>query len=411
MPRVDHRSLLILPPFPLLIFMACEPGNPPGQGVLRWDSAGIEIVETHVPAWSGENAWAVDTGPALTIGTVEGEDPHLFGGIVGAARLEDGTIVVGDGLLLEVRAYDGDGKYLKTVAGPGEGPGELGRFTRLVKCGKDRLYVEEPWNNRVTVFNPDLAFETRIPLLQPTQLQGSVFPHGPYHWACSSSGDFLAIGWGEADPAFRRSRQAALYIDTAPVWILDSLGVEIVEFGDYPVSERVLIPGLADMPHPLGRSTSLALGDTLAYIGTSERLEILVHRRSGGLARILRSPSEDPSIQPEKLERYGSADLTEDERSDWDRLENVGLEAPGAIPAYTELRIDGDGFLWIKRFQWPWESRGRWGVFSPDGIFLGHVVMPDKLTVFEIGRDFVLGGTKDEWDVERIQLHVLRRGH
>jgi hypothetical protein len=48
-----------------------------------------------------------------------------------------------------------------------------------------------------------------------------------------------------------------------------------------------------------------------------------------------------------------------------------------------------------------------WDVYAPSGACLGTVRMPDGLTVFEIGEDYVLGKTAAQSDAERVQLHRL----
>jgi hypothetical protein len=48
-------------------------------------------------------------------------------------------------------------------------------------------------------------------------------------------------------------------------------------------------------------------------------------------------------------------------------------------------------------------------IFAPDGEWLGTIALPDRLTVLEIGSDYVLGVWRDEFDVERVQLLTLER--
>ena len=82
---------------------------------------------------------------------------------------------------------------------------------------------------------------------------------------------------------------------------------------------------------------------------------------------------------------------------------------PPAMPAFTDFLPDSEGNLWVKRFHPPWEEGNRWGVFSRDGDFLGHVDMPIGLEVMDITTDHVLGVIRDDLDVERVELLALRR--
>ena len=46
---------------------------------------------------------------------------------------------------------------------------------------------------------------------------------------------------------------------------------------------------------------------------------------------------------------------------------------------------------------------------SPDGEFYGNVDMPIGLDVMDITADYVLGVTRDDLDVKRVELRALRR--
>jgi hypothetical protein len=50
-----------------------------------------------------------------------------------------------------------------------------------------------------------------------------------------------------------------------------------------------------------------------------------------------------------------------------------------------------------------------WDVYDPDGVYLGIVRMPRGMRVLEIGLDHVLGTSRDDLDVEYVELHALHR--
>ena len=85
------------------------------------------------------------------------------------------------------------------------------------------------------------------------------------------------------------------------------------------------------------------------------------------------------------------------------------MPMPPTMPAFTDFLLDSEGNLWVKRFHPSWEEGNRWGVFSPDGEFYGNVDMPIGLEVMDITADYVLGVTRDDLDVERVELLALRR--
>ena len=48
-------------------------------------------------------------------------------------------------------------------------------------------------------------------------------------------------------------------------------------------------------------------------------------------------------------------------------------------------------------------------MFSPDGEFYGNVDMPIGYDVMDITGDYELGVTRDDLDVDRVELRALRR--
>src|SRR5690606_34032128 len=102
----------------LLLAVACGAGCAADSGtrsapVLRRDSAGVAIVETPAEAWADDERWSVDPEPRLVIGLEESDAPYLWGKIVGATRLSDGSFAVADGQAAEIRFFDATGQFLR----------------------------------------------------------------------------------------------------------------------------------------------------------------------------------------------------------------------------------------------------------------------------------------------------------
>lgn len=377
--------------------------------VLRRDSAGVAIVETPSEAWADEERWSVYPEPSLVIGLEEGDAAYLWGEIVGVTRLRDGSFAVADRQAAEIRFFDATGRFLRTAGRQGGGPGEFHYLHALWACGEGRLYTWDRRRNRVAQWDTDGRLEREFDLLEPYSDRG----WGPYRALCSPRGDFLAVGWGETPTMMGRVTQSQLLEHTSPVWLLDSLAQPVAELGTFLIADRVLIVsprgGGTTGPHPLGRVTQFAIDSQHVYVATSERLEILVYRRDGSLARILRGPPQDLRIDDALLDRYLAGGAPSSDSMILARIRQAELPLPAGLPAIAGIELDPGGNIWVKRFQLPWEHAERWGVFAADGVFLGHVDMPLRFTVHEIGDDYVLGVARDEVGVERVQVHTLRR--
>jgi hypothetical protein len=73
------------------------------------------------------------------------------------------------------------------------------------------------------------------------------------------------------------------------------------------------------------------------------------------------------------------------------------------------MLADHDGNLWVFETYRPGEYRNEWTVFSTEGVWLGRVVLPARLTPAQVGRDFVLGRWVDSDGFAHIRKHALRK--
>ena len=92
----------------------------------------------------------------LRFGSLEGDDPNLiFGDIRGVQAASDGTIYVLDYQSTEVRAYDPEGRYLRTVARKGEGPGEITEANGILLSGDTLLWMNDHARWVIVGVDPD----------------------------------------------------------------------------------------------------------------------------------------------------------------------------------------------------------------------------------------------------------------
>lgn len=82
-----------------------------------------------------------------------------------------------------------------------------------------------------------------------------------------------------------------------------------------------------------------------------------------------------------------------------------------ADPIFSSVFVDRLDHLWVEEFELPGQARpgSLWTVFDPGGRVLGFVETPDRLEIFEIGEDYILGRSWDEMYVEYVQLWALER--
>jgi hypothetical protein len=86
------------------------------------------------------------------------------------------------------------------------------------------------------------------------------------------------------------------------------------------------------------------------------------------------------------------------------------------LPPYSAILLDELGNLWVEEYRGPIPTErapvsnaSAWSVFSPDGIWLGNVEMPDGFVLRVITLDRVLGFMIDEFDVKEVYAYRLHR--
>ena len=136
---------------------ACQEERQGSTGPLSvtTDSAGIEIVENARPPDDSRLGWRIGSGPTVSIGEVEGEDPYLLHDVSDAMMLGDGQIVVANSGTSELRVFNGSGTHVSTWGGEGEGPGEFSWLRAFEPWPGDSLLAWYGPRRDISVFDAD----------------------------------------------------------------------------------------------------------------------------------------------------------------------------------------------------------------------------------------------------------------
>jgi hypothetical protein len=143
------------------------------------------------------------------------------------------------------------------------------------------------------------------------------------------------------------------------------------------------------------------------YIGTGEGISVRVIE-DGALVRIQRTVTENLVLDDAMRSAYLNADSTLVNT----RYRNMVVLAeafPPEVPGFTELLASAGGYVWAKRFSMLGVNENSWGVFDPDGLFLGNVDLPNRFSLMEVSDDYLLGVSRDDLDVERVELYSVTK--
>lgn len=164
-------------------------------------------------------------------------------------------------------------------------------------------------------------------------------------------------------------------------------------------------------PRPLGKTTSLAMGNGWLYVGTADSASVEAYGMDGQGSQILRV-----GVDPRKPSREHVENALEDFlmvvpafMREEVRHAVLAEPVPSQLPPYSMLFADHEGVLWAV-LSAPGDGRTRLRAIRNDGAILADVQVPVELTVFEIGDDYVLGRYQDEIGRPYIVLFNLHRG-
>ncbi len=101
--------------------------------------------------WGEGDEWEVTE--EVRIGQVDGDGPDVFGSIGLLEVDEAGRFYVFERQAQELRVFDAEGNYVRTVGGKGSGPGEFSQVIGMDWAPDGSLWMVDPANNRISVFD------------------------------------------------------------------------------------------------------------------------------------------------------------------------------------------------------------------------------------------------------------------
>lgn len=298
--------------------------------------------------------------PDLRLGTADGDGPELFGQVRDIEADALGRIYVLDTQAKEIRVFGSDGAHLRNIGRAGAGPGELEEPTGMEWGRHEHLWVEDPRNNRYTVFDTTGALVATHP--RNMNWRGFTWP-GYFDGAGRlylQDIDFSPEG-REERLVRRDSTMAAL--DTFPLPEYEPLIYELVRNG--------LTRMAAGVPFS-PRLQWLVARDGTLWFGVSGDYRLYQRALEGDTLRIVEREYEP--IPVTSAERGEALDL-EFYRDMAEQGADIDpARIPQFRPAWTSFTVDREGYLWVVP-QIPDSMATALDVFDPEGRYLGRRIV------------------------------------
>ena len=398
------RALAVL--VPALLLAACSPGRSShSEGLLSRETLpGGTVVVRYGPLPPGAILRAEGD---LRLGAVDGDPHYIFGDVRGIEAGRDGTIYVLDYQASEVRAFDREGRFLRTVATRGEGPGEITEANGMVLVHDSILWVQD--HGKMTMLGVDPAGEEvgRYPM-----------PVRSYGYIWSGTVDDAGRVWRKwnfsAEPSVYPPREGLTegssvaymvsYDPAADVRDSVYLGAERYR----TVISRNSQGGYSYWQIPFD-ARPIAAVDPEGTIWRTPATAYRVVRLSGRGDTLLVIESDTPAPPVTAADRSGYVERSAEQRfADRRALEEVAALMPETKPVIASLTADDEGRLWIGRAVAD-DADPEFDVFDGDGSYVGTVQLgfrPAPYTPIRVRQRRVYAIVHDSLDVP----YVVRSG-
>jgi hypothetical protein len=356
---------------------------------IRFDSAGIEIIQNTDSWWTDEERWEVAELPDITIGAGDSNDQNSLFQVKGALVLSDGRIIIANGGSKELKVFGNDGNWIQNVGRSGPGPAEFSTISYLYRFGGDSLLVFDWSNQRISVFSPSLEFVTSY--RAENDVSGITLPHVR---AVTSSGIPIMMGarppWVE-DPEPPYGQPQHIIVQSDPGGRFDT---EVAVFGG---------------TGPLRKTVYASRGETF-IAGSNGSYEIAIVDLAGRFQQLIRKTTIPEAVTASYFEDRAGGEL----RLGSGRILRTSTPTdpasyPDNFPFFDALHVDPEGNLWVHDFKVDEEEAELFSVFRADGQYLGDVTIPAGRTILDMGSDWLLILRKDELDIEYVERYSLSK--
>ena len=380
---------------------ACQSDSRSVPEAVRRDSAGITIVENEAARAHTALTWKIDSVPDLNIGTAEGDEHYQLFRVSGTAQLADGRVLVVNAGSQELRFFDANGVFLSKVGGRGQGPEEY-EYPELIRTlqydtiwiydrprisrldGHGRMLERITPRNR---FLPPFMVGVWAGRLITSQGSARVRPDSP-EGVVANDITYESIDIRtEVRDTIAQVQGRGLF-----VW---NLGTSF---------------GFTMVPFDIGPSA--AVGRDRLYVTPADAAEVRAVDSAGTVREIFRIMQPAQPVPPAAFDSVVAAEVASarDQAGAAElRRRYSKMSRPSVMPVFQSLLVDAHGNLWLESFRTHEDARPEWVVIDPSGTVLGRITTPARVTLAQIGEDYILGLTRDDADVEQVVRYRLRR--
>ena len=389
------------------LLVACDGGNALFDDVSVRDSSGIRVVEFGVGARAATGTWRLASQPDIALDNREDNALFQFFRVVDVLPLPDGGLAVANAGTSEIRIFNAEGQYVRTVGRSGEGPGEFRSISWIALRPPDSIVAGDIRLRRITVFDGRGNYVRTATTLGSSRDDTRAALAAPEPLGLFGDASFLAVSYDGPAAVAGPARPAARLLHYTP----DATSSDLL--GSWPGNELYLLGDgarLGVFTPPFQRITRFVVGSEQFWIGDSDRWELRSYSPTGQLLTLVRRAGGDVTVTDALLERVIN-ERYRDVADGPDRAQMVARQKQmvrhATTPSFGDLQIGTDGRLWVGAYPLPGDTTVLWTGIDPDGTLTAYGTVPRRFQVLRFGSDFVIVLIRDHLERESIRLYSM----
>jgi hypothetical protein len=332
--------------FLVLVAYSAYAQSPEWKGKIEYED-GVKIIKNPKVPLYGEDVLELEE--ELTIGVSEGDEEYSFIRLWYLAVDEDEYIYAMDQGAAQVKVYNTDGHFLRSIGRKGQGPGELDNSNMIFVTNQGQLVIEDFIRN-LTYYSLSGDFIKSTPTSSIFPVAIGVYPNG----------QIIAIT-NEQNPD-KHGKNVGLYNN--------DLGLIKMQAH---IPKPKPDPGIIRIFQP--KISWVITSDGELVLSYKENYEIHIFNEKGALIKKILKDYKPVKVTQEDIDK-GLGELAAGKK----------IEAPKNHPAIQSILVDDQGRMIVKTHEKNGKADYYYDVFDSEGKFMGKVSLRGRVQVIKTNK-------------------------
>ena len=354
--------------FALIIVSSLALSASSGQRQAKWqgtkeDVDGVTVVKNPKQPMYREDVCMIKED--LSIGKAEGQEEYMFNRIQDIAVDDNGDIYVADSQATQIRVFDLNGKFLRTIGRKGQGPGEFTGIHSIQITANNELMLYDNWQHRLVYFSLAGQFIRSKHFSISVGANGRLNPRSPLY--CDSRENYYIVTGIMEFPKASKAHTEILKIGG------DLKFATLVRTADHDPMGPFNVFGLENLYCQL-------MAKDFVLVGTSKNYELQIFDPQG---KVIKKISRDYDPVP-----VSEAEKNEERKK---RDPDTKWEFPRYHFPMSYLAADDEGRIFVRTWEKPDKGKGYFfDVYDPEGKYITRIPLSFSPRVLNKGNLYAI---------------------